>query len=87
MRKSLGRPVLVNGDCNVLKGQCIRSNAGLYYSSYAEFEKALNYMLTNTEAYSQMMKNGLEFVRNNYSWQYVVENVSSLIEEIGKENQ
>ena len=27
-----GRPVLVNGRCAVLKGQCIRSNAGLYYT-------------------------------------------------------
>lgn len=79
---ALGRPVLVNEDCEVLKGQCLRSNAGLYYSNYAEFAKALDYMLTDTEAYSQMAENGLEFVRNNYDWQYVVENVSSLIEEI-----
>ena len=26
----LGRPVLVNGRCDVLRGQCVRSNAGLY---------------------------------------------------------
>ena len=26
---ALGRPVLANGRCDVLKGQCIRSNAGL----------------------------------------------------------
>ena len=25
---ALGRPVLANGKCDVLKGQCIRSNAG-----------------------------------------------------------
>lgn len=29
-----GTPVIVNGDCNVLRGQCVRSNAGLFYSSY-----------------------------------------------------
>ena len=28
---ALGRPVLVNGHCDVLRGQCIRSNGGLYY--------------------------------------------------------
>ena len=27
---ALGRPVLANGKCDVLKGQCMRSNAGLY---------------------------------------------------------
>ena len=28
---ALGKPVLANGRCDVLKGQAIRSNAGLYY--------------------------------------------------------
>lgn len=83
---ALGRPVLVNGNCAVLKGQCIRSNAGLYYTNYAEFERAVDYILKNTEAYGQMIKNGLEFVQDNYAWESVVSNVSSLIEEIGKAN-
>ena len=30
---ALGTPVLANGQCDVLKGQCIRSNAGLYYDN------------------------------------------------------
>jgi glycosyltransferase involved in cell wall biosynthesis len=38
---ALGRPVLANGACDVLKGQCIRSNAGLYYESYQEFAETL----------------------------------------------
>ena len=38
---ALGRPVLANGRCDVLKGQCIRSNAGLYYESYEEFAETL----------------------------------------------
>lgn len=81
---ALGRPVLVNGDCEVLRGQCIRSNAGLYYTNYAEFEKMMYYMLTNIPAYEQMAQNGLEFVKSAYSWEYVVESVSSLIQEVGK---
>ena len=35
------RPVLVNGKCEVLRGQCRAANAGLYYSSYDEFREAL----------------------------------------------
>ena len=31
---ALGKPVLANGRCDVLKGQCIRSNGGLYYESF-----------------------------------------------------
>ncbi len=76
------RPVLVNGNCEVMKGQCIRSNAGLYYTNYFEFEEALNYILNNPDSYEQMCKNGMEFVTNNYSWDVIVKNVHSLIEEI-----
>ena len=38
---ALGRPVLANGKCDVLKGQCIRSNAGLYYENAPEFVETL----------------------------------------------
>ena len=30
---ALGQPVLANGACDVLQGQCVRSNAGLYYEN------------------------------------------------------
>jgi len=75
------RPVLVNGMCNVLKGQCIRSNAGLYYQNYFEFEAALNYILSHPEDYKQMCENGFTFVKNNYDWDMVTNNIVSLIEE------
>ena len=76
------RPILVNGKCEVLKGQCIRSNAGLYYTNYFEFEAALNYILSNESAYDEMCDNGYQFVKDNYDWNVIVDNVSSLIEEI-----
>lgn len=77
-----GRPVLVNGRCAVLKGQCIRSNAGLYYTDFFEFEAGLNYILSHEEAYQQMRENGYRFVRENYSWDKVVADISDLIEEL-----
>lgn len=77
-----GRPVLVNGNCAVLKGQCIRSNAGLYYTNYFEFEEALRYMLSNETAYRQMCENGLQFVKENYNWEKVTADVSSLFEKL-----
>ena len=39
---AIGTPVLANGRCDVLKGQVIRSSAGLYYESFAEFAEALH---------------------------------------------
>lgn len=77
-----GRPVLVNGKCAVLKGQCIRSNAGLYYTNFFEFEAALNYMLSGGDSYQQMCENGYRFVKENYDWKKVAADVGSLIEEI-----
>ena len=38
---ALGKPVLANGHCDVLRGQSIRSNAGLYYETFEEFAEAL----------------------------------------------
>ena len=38
---ALGKPVLANGQCDVLQGQCIRSNGGLYYESFEEFVETL----------------------------------------------
>ena len=77
-----GRPVLVNGRCEVLKGQCIRSNAGLYYTNYFEFEAAINDILNNDEADQQMCENGRHFVKNTYDWNKIVMEIGSLIEEI-----
>ena len=74
-----GTPVIVNGDCNVLRGQCVRSNAGLFYSSYLEFEAVLDYMLSHKEIYEQMCRNGMEFVKNEYNWDSVIDNVNQYI--------
>ena len=79
---SYGRPVLVNGLCAVLKGQCIRSNAGLYYTNYEEFEAELEYMLKHSDVCAEMGKNGYRFVKENYSWDLVINNIVSLMDEI-----
>ena len=44
---ALGRPVLANGRCDVLKGQCIRSAPGLYYERYEEFAETLYALESN----------------------------------------
>ena len=42
---ALGRPVLANARCDVLVGQCLRSNAGLYYEDVRDFAAALDRLL------------------------------------------
>ena len=44
---NVGRPVLVNGRCAVLRGQTRRANGGLHYDSFYEFRAALDFFLDN----------------------------------------
>lgn len=77
-----GVPVLVNGWCAVLKGQCIRSNAGLYYTNYREFEKELTLLLENDELRKAMGEYGRKFVQSIYSWKNITQTIVSLIDEV-----
>ena len=65
---ALGRPVLANGRCDVLKGQCIRSNAGLYYENYEEFVEALYALESNGPLNARLGRNGREFFKRHYAW-------------------
>ena len=64
----MGKPVLANGRCDVLKGQCLRSNAGLYYESYAEFADAL-YSITSSASLRQGLgRSGEAYFQRHYAW-------------------
>jgi glycosyltransferase involved in cell wall biosynthesis len=65
---ALGKAVLANGKCDVLKGQCVRSNAGLYYDGYEEFVGALEAMEHNRWLTGSLGRNGRQFFRDNYDW-------------------
>ena len=65
---ALGRPVLANGRCDVLKGQCIRSNAGLYYERYEEFVEALYSLESNGPLHARLGQNGRDYFRRHYAW-------------------
>jgi glycosyltransferase involved in cell wall biosynthesis len=65
---ALGRPVLANGRCDVLKGQCIRSSAGLYYESYEEFAETLYSLESNGPLHGRLGRNGREYFRRHYAW-------------------
>jgi len=75
-----GVPVLVHGKCEVLTGHCIKSNAGLYYINYNEFEGCINYLLNDNDVYEKMGKNGKEYVEMNYRWDVIISKLKDLIE-------
>jgi glycosyltransferase involved in cell wall biosynthesis len=65
---ALGRPVLANGACDVLKGQCLRSNAGLFYESYEEFAETLYALESNGPLHARLGMNGREYFATHYAW-------------------
>lgn len=66
-----GTPVLVHGDCDVTKEFCIESNGGLYFSNYAEFSEALDFLMNNPAIREEMGQNGKLFVKKNFSWDMI----------------
>jgi len=62
------RPVLVNGRCAVLKGQCRRGNGGLWYENFQEFEACLNFILTDENLAKRMAACGKKYTEENYNW-------------------
>jgi glycosyltransferase involved in cell wall biosynthesis len=65
---ALGKPVLANGRCDVLKGQCIRSAAGLYYERYEEFAETLYSLESNGPLHARLGGNGREYFLRHYAW-------------------
>jgi glycosyltransferase involved in cell wall biosynthesis len=66
-----GLPVLVNGRCAVMKGQCRRSQGGLWYDGAEEFGEALTHLLESPALRQRMAANGARYVGMNYSWERV----------------
>ena len=78
----LKRPVLVSGRCDVLKAHCLKSNGGLYYTDFLEFEGATDYLLSHPDECRIMGENGIEYVNENYSWEGIVERLDAIMKKV-----
>jgi glycosyltransferase involved in cell wall biosynthesis len=65
---ALGRPVIANAHCDVLLGQCLRSNGGLYYANAEEFGAVLDRVLRDDGLVDRLGRNGRQFYEQHYSW-------------------
>jgi glycosyltransferase involved in cell wall biosynthesis len=81
------RPVLANGKCEVLRGQCLRSNAGLYYSSYDEFRETLSILESQPALRAAMGRNGRRYFDTHYSWPVVEKKYLDLLARVRAENE
>ena len=84
---ALGKPVLANGKCDVLKGQCIRSNAGLYYENYAEFSETLAAIEQNRWLSGTLGRNGRQFFREHYDWPVIERKYLEMFDRLKKEGE
>ncbi|MGH9204348.1 MAG: glycosyltransferase family 4 protein, partial [Vicinamibacterales bacterium] len=82
---ALGRPVLANAKCEVLQGQCLRSNAGLFYENFREFAEALRVIDTNPSLQAALGRNGRAFFERHYSWPVIEKKYLDMLERLSKE--
>ncbi|HZR25441.1 MAG TPA: glycosyltransferase family 4 protein [Vicinamibacterales bacterium] len=82
---ALGKPVLANGKCDVLKGQCLRSNAGIFYENYAEFVETLHAIESNRWLAGALGRNGRQFFKDNYDWPVIERKYLDMFARLKKE--
>lgn len=81
---AVGKPVLANGRTEVLRGQCRRSHAGLWYSDYAEFRETFLALSRDPGLRERLGANGKEFFRANYSWDVIEAKYLEIISRLDK---
>lgn len=72
-------PVLVHADCEVTRYHAARSNGGLYFREYQEFEEIMNLLLQDTVLRERLAENGYCYVRTQYSWESIVDRFESAL--------
>ena len=76
----MGRPVLVNGDCEVLRGQVLRANGGLYYRRYEEFAAAMDMLAGEPGLADRLGAQGRAYFEATYAWERILEKYERLLE-------
>ena len=80
-------PVLVNGRCDVLRGQVVRANAGLYYESYEEFAEALHLLETKRGLRVALGTNGRAYFERHYTWSVIEGKYLAMLERLERANR
>lgn len=82
---ALGKPVLANGRCDVLRGQCVRSNGGLYYENFDEFIETLKAIDMGPVLASTLGRNGREYFAKHYTWPVIERKYLDMLERLKRE--
>jgi glycosyltransferase involved in cell wall biosynthesis len=82
-----GKPVLANALCEVLKGQCLRSNGGLFYENYPEFREGLSLLLGSPRLRRALGENGRRYFETHYRWEVIERKYLDLFELLKKDTE
>lgn len=77
---SLSVPVLVNGECEVLKSHCEISHGGFYYLDYEQFSDYMDILLHEPKTRTKMGAAGKKYVENKFDWDIILYKLHNLIE-------
>ena len=65
---AVGTPIIVHGGSRVLVEHCRRANAGLYYTSYEEFEGILESVLGDKNLGRALGRQGQQYIKDHFGW-------------------
>ncbi len=84
---AMGKPVLANGRCEVLKGQCLRANGGLFYENYEEFQEALKLLFLDPRLREGLGRNGRQYFLANYTWEVIEQKYLQIVDYLEKDRR
>ena len=83
---AMGKPVLANAKCDVLQGQCLRSNAGLFYENYSEFAETMRAIDTTPSLQAALGRNGRAFFDKYYAWPVIEKKYVDMLQQLSHES-
>ncbi|MBM9591636.1 glycosyltransferase [Leptospira sp. 201903075] len=73
------KAVLVNAKSSVMRGHCLRSQGGLYYSDSLSFQRTLDFLLENRDIATRLGQNGREYVLANFSKEVIRKKLNQMV--------
>ena len=83
---ALHKPVLVNGHCDVLQGQTVRSRGGLYYKDGDEFREALRLLMSDELLRESCGRSGRKYFEDTYTWQVIEDKYERLLQRLATDD-
>jgi glycosyltransferase involved in cell wall biosynthesis len=78
-----GTPVLVHSKCKVTSGHCLRSNGGLMFGDFYQFNEILDLLMEQPQLLPTMAENGRNYVQTEYNWNTVIDRFESAMKKFG----